>query len=307
MNIQLVCEPDGDAVTLDACLHFSLLRERYQPFSVLRARFAVPSAAMTPPQHIALKLDGQTVHAGLVQQAEIRQEGGLTLLDVCAKGYGAALIRNQLEPGNYYQATLQSLLSTYTLPGVTGESGTAAVNYIHVDERQPLWEGVIAYAYKLAYAYPYVRVPNLVCVSPQTSQTAVTISPAAVLASGSGIHTAELISRVDMADLDGQYGTFTLDNPEAAARGIVSVQTMRMDQQFLYSPPDAMQFRISRSGRGLRYDSFTYAGYCGEDIEDAVCCGTLSGRVSRILISGSAAGVVTEDRIYYDDFCNVQA
>ena len=305
MTVSLTCTPaDGTAYTLTKCLRFSLLRERYQPFSVLRAEFAAESPDAPLPQHVTLKLDGQTAHAGLIQRADICKKDGMTVLTVFAKGDGVALLRSQLDPGKYYSATLQSLLSAYTLPGVTYENVADTVNYINVDERQPLWEAVIAYAYKRSGGFPYVRVPNLVCVSPQTGQTAVTLPQNAVLARGNALDTADVISRIDMADLDGTYGSFTLTNAEAVRRGIVSVQNMRFDQQFLYAPPDAMQFRISRSSRRMLAQSVRYAGYCGEDIEDLIACGTLSGRVSRIHITGGPDGIITEDTLYTDDFCN---
>ena len=305
MTTSLICTPaDGTGYTLTKCLRFSLLRERYQPFSVLQAQFAAAAPDAPVPQHVSFQLGGQTVHAGLVQKAELRQTEGITVLNVTAKGDGVALLHSQLDPGNYYNATLQSLLSAYTLPGVTWDQTADTVNYIVVDERQPLWEAVIAYAYKLRQGFPYVRVPNLVCVAPQAGQTAVTLPADAVLAAGTSLNTADLISRIDMADLDGQYGTFTLTNSEAVRRGIISVQNMRFDRQFLYAPPDAMQYRISRSSRRMTAKTVRYAGYCGEDIEDLIACGTLSGRVSRIRITGGADGIVTEDTLYYDDLCN---
>ena len=103
------------------------------------------------------------------------------------------------------------------------------VNYVLIREHVGIWDAVVAYCYKYNKGYPYVRVPNLICAEPQDGLNPTALPADAVLQCGCAEEPALLISRVDMADLDGVYGSFSQTNPEAERRGIVNVKQLCMN------------------------------------------------------------------------------
>lgn len=307
MNAECVlCFPDQQTVTLTKCLHFSLLRDRYQAFAALSAEFALDDP-VGMPDSVLFRLGGQLLHDGIVQKSEcIRQKNRLTIR-FSSRSYTSALTRNQLVPGLLFQVTLRSLMETYQLPKIEYDDRMDPVRYVYVKENAVMWDTIIAYNFKLCGGFPYVRVPNLLCMLPQTG-TDVTALPAdRLLSVRSGGACSEIISRIDMANAVGEYGTYSMTNPEAVRRGIVRIRQIALDKQYLYDPDDALRFHIALGNRRLGSRTFRYAGYCGEDLEDRVSVGELSARVSRILVTGSEAGIITEDTFYFDSFCNCAA
>ncbi len=296
--------PDGTSLTLTHCLRFSLLRERYQAFAVLHAQFLLDEDT-APPSEAMFFLGGQLLHDGIVQQAECIREKGCRILRFTSRSYTAVLTKNQLVPGLHTNVTLQSLMETYALPKITYDSGTGEINYIYVRDNAAMWDSIIAYNYKLNSGFPYIRVPNLLCMMPQNGTEAILLPANAVLADCIGGDCSEMLSRVDMANAAGEYGTFTRSNPEALRRNIVRVRQIALDKQYVYNPDDALRFRIDLGNRRMDSRMIRYCGYCGEDIEDLVQIGPLTARVSRILITGDRNGVVTADTFYFDPFCNV--
>lgn len=294
---------DGRYVTLIRCVSFSLLRDRYQPYSVLQAVFRYPYD-MGLPQYVRFSLGSLTLHEGFAEHTRIEMRKGDRCLILQSKSYSAALVQNQLAPGMYWDVTLDSLMTVYRLPHMTYERISEPVNYVLVKDHTPMWDAVTAFSYKRSGDFPYVRLPNLLCVTPQSGSGAVQIPADSVTLRQTRSDCAGIISRIDMADIDGTPGAFTQTNPEADARGIVRVRQIPFDRQYLYAPPDALRFRISCGNRRIRSERIVYLGYCGEDLEDRISCGEFSARVSRILITGRDGTVKTEDTCYFDDFCN---
>lgn len=306
MNV--VCTLNGadqQSLTLDRCLRFSLLRERYQAFAQLHAQFLLEEPVALPTE-VSFCLGGTLVHEGVVVNAACFREKGIWILKLSSRSFSAALTKNQLVPGIYTNVTLQTLMETYHLPNITYDSSVEEINYIYVKENAAMWDSVIAYNYKLCGGFPYIRVPNLLCMMPQTGQDAIVLPADSVLSMGTGSYSGDMFSRIDMANAAGKYGSFTDINPEAVSRGIVRVRQMAMDQQYLYSPEDALSFRIAVSNRKLYSEEIRYLGYCGEDLEDLVQYGDKTARVSRILVTGDASGITTSDTFYFDPFCNLQ-
>ena len=303
--MQIRCEctaADGSIRMLTDCLQFLLVRDRYLPNASLRIRTALP-AVMEEPVRIRLFLDDLAVHDGSVQTWTCERKNGLLLAFIESQSFAAALMKNQLVPGLYTGVTLASLLETYHLPHITCEE-VPSINYIVVRDNTAMWDSIVAYNYKLCHGYPFVRLPNLLCMMPRQDEDEIILPENAILTETTGGSTAEMISRVDMADETGEYGSFTRSNPEALQRGITRVRQILLDRQYLYNPYDALQFRIDVSNRRIRSQTVRYAGYCGEDLEDPAACSFVRGRVSRIVITGDRSGVTTEDTFYFDPFCN---
>lgn len=304
MNVQCtLTDAAGNTTLLTHCLQFSLLRERYQADSVLHARFLLhePLGAQI---RAVFAIGSQTVFDGIVQDCACLCEKGERIFRFSGRSYTGVLTKNQLVPGIHTQVTLQSLMETYQLPHITYDPDVPEINYIYVKENAAMWDSVIAYNYKLNGGFPYIRVPNALCMLPQTGTAPISLPLTKLLACSEGGQCSEMISRIDMANAAGDYGTFTQSNPEAALRDIVRVRQIPLDKQYLYAPDDALSFRIALSNRRMHIKSFRYLGYAGEDIEDLMQIGTDTARVSRILITGSRSGIVTEDSFYYDPFCN---
>ena len=287
------------------CLRFKLVRERYLPYSELDITLPIkPNGVSTLPIRIRFHLNGQLLHDGFVRKAELVTENNERWLRIRSRSFTSVLTGNQLIPGMHYNVTLDSLMTTYDLPHITYQTGMEAINYVYVKENTAMWDAVTAYNYKLCSGFPYVRVPNLLCVTPQTGTDAISVPANALLAESSASDASELISRIDMANMDGEYGSFTLTNPEAAAREITKVRQISFDMQFIHNPMDALHFRVACSNRRLRQRIIRYLGYCGEDLEDLVQCNGTTARVSKITVTGDSSGVITEDAFYSDDFCN---
>lgn len=304
MNVSCLFRcPDGSSYTLTRCLNFTLLRERYQAFSTLYAQFLTDDFPETPAE-AAFSLNGQLLFDGIIEHSDCIHAGGKFILKCSSRSFTAALIRNQLVPGLHYAVTLQSLMETYALPKITYDTSMPEINYIYVRDNAAMWDSIMAYNFKLNGGFPYIRVPNLLCMTPQTGQEPILLPGHALLSDIRSGDCSEMLSRIDMANAAGEYGSFTRSNPEAASRNIVRVKQILLDKQYVYRPDDALIWRIALSNRRLSSRTVTYSGYCGEDIEDLVQCGDLSARVSRIRITGSKNGIRTEDSFYFDPFCN---
>ncbi|MBQ6040897.1 MAG: hypothetical protein IJL32_09015 [Oscillospiraceae bacterium] len=303
--MQIRCEctaADSTVCSLTDCLQFVLVRDRYLPNAVLRIRTVLPEA-MEEPVRIRLFLDDFAVHDGNVQTWACERKNGQLQARIESQSFAAALMKNQLIPGLYTQVTLASLLETYHLPYITCED-VPSINYIVVKDNTAMWDSIVAYNYKLCHSYPFVRLPNLLCMMPRQDQNEIILPEQAILSESTGGSTADMISRVDMADEIGEYGSFTRSNPEALRRGITRVRQILLDRQYLYNPYDALQFRIDVSNRRMHSKTVRYAGYCGEDLEDLASCSFVRGRVSRIVIAGDRSGITTEDTFCFDPFCN---
>ena len=305
MNVQATFTVNETQYTLAQCLRFSVLRERYQPFASCSARFLLP-AAVPLPQSIRLTAGGTELYKGPVQSVVLRSEGGMRYLDLQGKSAPYQLMRNQLTPGIHAHVTLESLIAGCGIPGIRLQSGQAEMNYIYVKEHTVIWDAVTAYNFKLNRGFPYVRESDLLCVLPQSPAEAVILPADTVLSAAENSYTGGIITRVDMADMDGNYGQFTMDNPRAPGLNTVSVREIPFDRQYLYDPTEALRFRIMCSNRRFSSRTVRYAGFCGEEIGDTVTSAhTGTAVLCRSLVTGNASGIATEDTFYYDDFCNV--
>ncbi len=304
MNVTCICFHEDYTVSiLQDCSRFLFLRDRYQPFSDLSIQLHTGSA-LKRTVRIQFFLSHILLHDGLVRDAACKKEAGQFTTVIRSRGFTSVLMKNQLVPGIYNNVTLNSLMETYQLPNVSYQENMQSISYLYVRDNASMWDSLIAYNYKLNGSFPYIRVPNLLCVVPRTGGTPVSVPQDAVLSTGTGIRTSEIISRIDMADAAGEYGSFTQSNALAAPLEIVRVRQILFDRQFAHAPDDALRFRLALSNRRFHSRTVTYAGYLGEDLEDAVTVGNETARVSRIEIRGDADGVVTADTFYYDSFCN---
>ena len=305
MNIALICtDLAGSSITLTECVRFSLVCERYVPDARLDITLRADALDALPVDTV-LQIGGQHAFRGWVLSAQRFRENGIPLLRLHARGYPALLLRNQLTPGMHYHVTLQSLLEAYPLPHITYQNVPEEINYVYVKEHTALWDAVIAYNYKRSRGFPFVRMDGMVCVRTPDGQKTVSPDPTRIRSVRRGCDHSGIISRIEMADVDGTAGAFALDNPEALRRGIVAVRQIPFDSQFLHDPADSLRLRIACGNRRIISRAVRYDGWCGEDLCDRFSAGGVAGEIGRVFISGSAKGITTEDTLYFDDFCNV--
>ncbi len=304
MNTVLQLADAAGSYAETRCLRFTLVRDRYQPYASLSATVAAVHDRV--PLSVTLTVGAYTVFSGIVRRTERFAEGGVQLLKITARSWSEALVRNQLLPGLRFDVTLASLMTDCQLPHMTYEAVPDPVSYVYIEDRTPMWDAVTALNFKLNGGVPFVRADNQLCVLPRSEESPILLPAARVLHDGQTGECAGLISRIEMADIDGNYGTYAMTNAEAEQRGIVRVQRMQYDRCYLRDPQQAMEFRIQMSNRRLRGRVIRYAGYCGEELEDYAGLGAdFRAHVSRIVLHGDANGIVTEDSFWFDSFCNV--
>ena len=306
MNVSCILHmPDGSTCTLTRCLRFTLLRERYQAFGVLYTQF-LTDVPLAVPSEAEFYLDGRLLHDGCTERVSCEYAAGQYVIKLSSRSYTAALTKNQLVPGLHYGVTLQSLMETYALPKITYDTSMPEINYIYVKDNAAMWDSIMAYNFKLNRSFPYIRVPNLLCMTPQTGTEPIVLPQDQILSDTEGGDSSGMLSRIDMANAAGEYGSFTMSNPEAIRRNIVRVRQILLDKQYVHAPDDALYWRIALSNRRMHSRTVCYSGYCGEDIEDLTVLGGMCARVSRIRITGDRNGIRTEDSFYFDPFCNTE-
>lgn len=304
MNIKLNVSRNGTtAVDLTDCISFSLVRDRYLPYATLRATMIAERTLYLYPSRAKLYLDNVLLHDGIIEQYTSEMRSNKRFVTIVSRSFTAALMHNQPKPGLYPSATLSSLMTMYDLPHVTYESGVTASRYMFVKESASMWEMLNHYNYLLNGGSPYITVPNHVRVTAKTNPPLYTVAAAQVIAKGECTDLSRMISRIDMADASGEYGTFTATNTEATQREITRVKQILLDKTYLSDPQKALDIRIKRSMQKMHGEFLEYMGYCGEDIGDTVkCAGFIQGTVGRIELSGKGEGLRTKLWCYDDPF-----
>ena len=74
----------------------------------------------------------------------------------------------------------------------------------------------------------------------------------------------------DMPDIEGNYGTYTLEDSAVTANKIIRHKYIDFDREFLYDPQQALIFRNKISGKAKLCYYIEYSGYNGEDLTDTV-------------------------------------
>ena len=281
------------------------MRERYLPYATLTADFFSEHSDFEKLCRVQFFLDGTMLFEGIIRNYSAKTEQNRQVLHIVSHSYTEALLHNQLVPGLHTHVTLSDLMTTYNLPHVTYEQGIPEVNYIFVKDGAAMWDSITAYNYKLNLFHPFVTVCNHLRMTPKSGGDPTLIPVDRILSKEIGGDTSSTLSRIEMADIDGTYGTYVMNNNEASGRDITRVKQILMDKNFLYDPYQALYYRLAVSNRKLRLKSVSYLGYCGEDLEDLMkCTGFLQDRVSRILLVGNNGVIRTTDTFYYDSFCN---
>lgn len=297
----------GSTSSAGDILSFRFRKEAYTPYTQLEAVFAAPAGTDTGTVTEVLFTVGNTlVHHGIIDRLTVTEKNGCRTGVLSSRSFSCMLMQNQLEPGLYTRISINSLMdSMVSIPYVTHEYSSDETGYIYVKQGSTLWDSLSNLAYKQLGRYPYIRGTNCVMFSQVQAPAVFTYTASQLLSMGTEVSEKRLESDFHMADINGSYGTYDLNDPDVSARNIVRHRYFELDRQYLYDPQSALVFRDRYACRGWRRAFCSYSGYNGEDICDTLSFGSVSGeRICAVEITGGRRGIVTELSVYRDRFWN---
>lgn len=297
---------DDSMVTFTDCISFSFEKERYLPYAKADGRFLLkskPSFSVWQVKKIHLWVNSLRRHCGIPDTLSIvcGKEG--YVLSFSSRGYSLLLSQNEPYPEINANVTLDSLISkNLSVPEISCEQNTPNIEYIYVKEKSTVWDAVTAYSIKAVGNYPYIRGENIVFITPNMGNT-IDLSSEKVIEEGSAIRSTQLLSTVNMADINGDY-TYTRSDDTADQLGIVRNKYYPLDYQWLYSPDDGLKAKLDYAGRGVKELSMTFIGTSSVDIMDLISCpGVLGGkRVHYLKVWGNRQGLFTQLKSYEDAY-----
>ncbi len=295
--------PDGTFFNTGEVYEFSFVKESYTPYSYFTVTFDADDCPEGEYTGARFNVNYHNISSGIIDTLKIVTEGGKKIGRVSSRSYTSLLLENQLPPGMYSRLSINSLVDNYfSIPNIAHESNSEE-SYIFVKKGSSMWDGVVNLSYKLTGRYPYIRSENMIMISDPAEPLSFTFADEDIINVGSEMDTRRLVSSFHMADIEGNYGTYDLTNPDAATRNIVRNRYFELDRRFLYDPLQGCQFRDSIAKREFKRKFFLYSGYEGEDLGDRVTfSGIENGRISAVRITGGRSGIFTEISVYSDSF-----
>lgn len=305
MNVTLeLIKENGSVSSEDRILSFAFEKNAYIPYTRLSVSFISGELFFTSVAEIKLIIDGKTVHHGLIDTIKSRQHDSRIIVRLVSKGFTSLLCRNQIEPGLKTGISLNSLMdSFYTIPYVTHEDNSDVSNYIYVRKNTSMWDAVSNLSYKLLGTYPYIRDENRVMITPYPTPSEFTYEISERMAVGYEYDYTRMASNYHMADINGEYGHYELQDNDVLDKKIVRHEYSDLDMRFLYSPQTALEYRNKFDTRGKMAVYCEYIGYRGEDLFDIMRFSSSSyGRIKSMRITGNSKGVFTKVMRYTDKF-----
>ncbi|MBE6864525.1 MAG: hypothetical protein E7495_08235 [Ruminococcus flavefaciens] len=294
----------GNYVREEKLLDFTFRKDAYVPYTMFRCSIAADHQSFSDTAEIQLVINRHAVHHGLLDSITAETSGEGTILKITSKGFTSLLCQNQIEPGLKSGVSINSLMDGfYTLPYVTHENNSDTSNYIYVKKNSSMWDGVANLSYKLCGTYPYIRGTNCVRITPYPNPQVTSYTADQLISVGMTESGQNLVSNFHMADINGDFGTYDLQDDDVAARKIIRHKYFDLDMQFLQSPQDALVYRDKFCSRASVGKFCTYSGNNGEDLSDVVSFpGVTSKRISAVSIYGSQSGIFTRLDVYEDGF-----
>ncbi|MGN1036212.1 MAG: hypothetical protein ACI4PX_00410 [Ruminococcus sp.] len=305
MNVKIqIKKNDSSSLEEIEILSFSFKKNLYTPYTMLTANFIANNSDYLSVCEIILIIDNKTIHHGLIDSFEISEKNGVKTGKIISRGFTSLLLQNQIEPGIKNNISLNSLLDNYyPLNYITHEDNSNTENYIYVQNRSSMWDGVVTLAYKLGGSYPFIESANCVRITPKPEPVHLSFSDSDITAYGILNDFSNLISNFDMPDIEGNYGIYTLENSDVTANKIIRHKYIDFDREFLYDPQQALIFRNKISGKAKLCYYIEYSGYNGEDLTDSVSFKSIdTKKIGIVNIKGSPKGIFTRTGVYSDDF-----
>ncbi len=302
-------DTDGNTYLLQKPIQFLFRKEKYTPYTELNITVqdteqAVPAAAVF--NRVQLVLNGQLLHDGIIDTADYRTEHGVSSIAVKSRGFTSLLLNNEMTPGVHTEMSLDRLMTEYyDFPSqIHWQPDSDASNYIYVRAHSSMWESVVNLGYKLYKNYPYIRRTNQIRLQLHDDADGRIFTSSEVLSSGARTMGNRLLSHLHMADLEGNYGTYHLENPDAADMYIVRHKQLAFDRQYLNDPMQSMNLKFALASQGWRSYYVTCNGYVPLDLNDfAGVSGVFSpGRISAVTVTGNSSGIRSTFAVYHDAF-----
>ncbi len=288
------------------CLQASLEREAYTPYASMSALFLSEGQDYGEISSAALYYEDEKIYEGIADSVQQYQREGKTFVRVKSRSFTSVLAQNELVPGMHYDMTLEKLMTGfYTFPHVQYEN-YAGTGYIYVKDGASMWDSTVNFGYKLSGNYPYIR-DNMVRLTPHGDTKTTVLTNAQVAEWGELRDTTRMVSMYHMADPEGNYDAYSLENEAATAAHIVRHKQIAMDRQYLAEPEQALIFRNKFSCRGSRARYVSYAGFANEGIRDRVSWGSFlqDAEICRVQMVYSGRGMRTKLWAYDDGFYHI--
>lgn len=306
-TLELICITDSMTYTLDECLYFRFVKERYTPYALLEGQWYCPGDNFNEVTATALIIDNNCIHYGFPCSCEIIKKDGRCILKLRSRGYTDALAKNQPTAGLVSNINLEGLAnSAVVCPNVDYEADTPTVSYVNYYDGTTIWDAVCAYAIRATGLYPYIRGANTVRVSRPNDTVTLNTTTSSLLKRASGSNYINLISDISEADVSGNEGVYTISDATAYSKNIVRKKEITFDREWIMDPYNGLMARINYSQRGMYYDEFTLEGCWGVDLLDYFVVSDISfvGEIDKIEITGSATKpVLTTISCYHDAYC----
>lgn len=294
----------GDVLLQEtSCLAAVLEREIYTPYSTMTAKFFASGADYSGITRLSLYHRGNCVYEGLADSVRRFRRDNRDFVQVTSRSFTSVLVQNEIPGGLHTDMTMAKLMTGfYSFPHVYYED-SPETGYIYVREGTSIWDSIVHFCYKLTGNYPFIYRNTVRMSEPDTVQE-IHLTDAQVLEYGTEQDTTKLISHFHMADIAGTEDAYSLENPTASEAGIVRHKYLALDQQYLYSPQQALVFRSLFSQRGCTAKYVTYSGFLREYLCDRVTYGTFlqNAKICRVRMVCNGMGIRTTLWAYQDGF-----
>lgn len=233
-------------------ISFRFVKDAYTPYTSVSAQIFAEEENYMSISEILLYVGEKTVHHGLVDSLEAVETDGKKLVTLTSRGFTSLLCQNQTEPGMKTGISFNGLMDGfYALPYVTHEDNDDTSGYIYVKNNSTMWDGVVGLAYRQSGMYPYIRGTNCVRITAEENPAVFSYEDAELTASGLSYSYKRMVSNFHMADINGDYGTYELEDSIVTNRNIVRHKYFELDKQFLYNPKRLRNTAISTQNAGI--------------------------------------------------------
>lgn len=295
---------------LAECISMSFMKERYTPFSTFKGTFVVADD-IGEIVDVEVRIDNLLIHKGLVDISEIKQLPSHRQVTISSRGYTFALGYNEIEAGLQYDLNLEGILTQKDiLPNISYETPTKIVGYLYVKTHSSIWDSVVNLCLKSENDYPYIAYPNMIRFTKHLNPKVLNFSSMDnVIALSDGNDLSKVISHINMKDLSDSYDTYHEASQFALDRNIIRHRYIDLDKQWLANNNQGLIYRLNYGMRGGIFNSITYKGFNGEDLNDRFCISVVGFEkpeqyISKVEIFGSKKGLYTKLTAYKDAYCN---
>ena len=300
---------EGDNYSLDGITSFTFKKDKYTPYT--RLSLSVQDYGGIIPKNavfnrVSFFIDHSMVHDGLIDSSDYRTQKGASVLNISSRSFTSLLLDNQMIPGIHSNMTLERLMTEYyDLPvQIKWENDASVCSYIYVKEHRSMWDSVVNLGYKLYGTYPYIRSANTIYLKPHSGAYTRKFMKREMLAFGTSVNTQGIISDFHMQDIEGNYDTYNLTNPDADELYIVRHKQIPFDRQYLDDPSESMRLSFNLTSKAWKKRYITVSGYYPLDINDYTGAEGFfeTERICGVAVSGNSKGIQSTYFVYDDNF-----